>query len=448
MPSPNISYDLITMRRHFLSGITRPYSYRKQQLHILRQAIKTHEPEIHAALRTDLNKSPEEAYGTETGLVLAELNDTLKNLKKWMRPRRVRTNLANLPSSSKVYRDPLGVVLIIAPWNYPFQLALIPLLAAIAGGNCAVVKPSELAPATAAVIEKILKTNFPAAYIHVAQGDGQTTIPAMIGSFRFDHIFFTGSIPVGRSIYQLAAEQLIPVTLELGGKSPAVVERDADIPTAARRIAFAKFTNAGQTCIAPDYLLLHADIKEEFLNALQQTLLKFYGERAEDSPDYGRIINEKRFDKLISYLTQGRIVVGGRQDRSKLFLSPTILEEVSPDQPVMTEEIFGPRIAGIHLPDDGRGAGHHFPQSRSPRFLYLHRQQEDRERLDPTTIFRRRLYKQRSLAFRQLSPALRRYRRQRHRRLSRKIQLRHLHPCQSSHEDPDLDRSFTQIPSL
>jgi aldehyde dehydrogenase (NAD+) len=341
MNESDLSSDLSSLRRHFLSGVTRPYSFRKQQLQNLQQAIRTFEPEIHAALHTDLNKSPEEAYGTETGLVLAELNDTLKNLKKWMRPRRVSTNLANLPSSSKVYRDPLGVVLIIAPWNYPFQLALIPLLAAIAGGNCAVVKPSELAPATAAVIEKILRTNFPKDYIHVAQGDGQTTIPAMIKSFRFDHIFFTGSIPVGRSIYQLAAEQLIPVTLELGGKSPAVVERDAHIPTAARRIAFAKFTNAGQTCIAPDYLLLHEDIKEEFLNTLQQTLLKFYGERAENSPDYGRIINEKRFDKLVSYLTQGKIVAGGRHDRSQLFLSPTILEEVSPDQPVMTEEIFG-----------------------------------------------------------------------------------------------------------
>jgi aldehyde dehydrogenase (NAD+) len=344
MTETKISYDLITMRRYFQSGVTRPYAWRRQQLQALKQAILEHENEIHAALYADLKKSPEEAYGTETGLVLAELNDGLKNLRQWMRPRRVRTNLLNIPSSSTIYRDPLGVVLIIAPWNYPFQLAMIPLLAAIAGGNGAVVKPSELAPATAAVIEKILTGIFPPDYIRVVQGDGSAVVPGLMRSFRFDHVFFTGSISVGRAIYQLAAADLIPVTLELGGKSPVVVESDAHIRSAARRIVLAKFTNVGQTCIAPDYLLVHEAIKEELLQAIQSVILQFYGERAEDSYDYGRVINEKRFDKLVSYLSQGKILAGGRHDRSRLFIAPTIMEGVAPDQPLMTEEIFGPLL--------------------------------------------------------------------------------------------------------
>src|SRR5450631_781886 len=312
--------DLLPIREYFQSGITRPYAWRRQQLQALKQAILGNETGIAAALYADLKKSPEEAYGTETGLLLAEINAALKNLRGWMRPRRVATNLLNLPSTSRIYRDPLGVILIIAPWNYPFQLALVPLVGAIAAGNCAVVKPSEAAPATAAIIEKILGGIFPPDFVRIVQGEGSVVLPALMGSFRFDHIFFTGSIPVGRSIYQLAARDLVPVTLELGGKSPAVVENDAQIKTAAKRIAFGKFTNAGQTCIAPDYLLLHADIRDRFLKELQETIRQIYGEKEEESPDYGKIINEKRFDALVSYLPQGRILSGGRHDRSRLFL--------------------------------------------------------------------------------------------------------------------------------
>jgi aldehyde dehydrogenase (NAD+) len=334
--------DLLPVRKYFQSGVTRPYSWRRQQLQALRQAILANETGIAAALYADLKKSPEEAYGTETGLLLAEINATLKNLRSWMRPRKAATNLLNLPSSSRIYRDPLGVILIIAPWNYPFQLALVPLVGAIAAGNCAVVKPSEAAPATAAIIEKILGDSFPPDLVRVVQGEGSVVLPALIRSFRFDHIFFTGSISVGRSIYQLAAQDLVPVTLELGGKSPVVVESDAHIKTAVKRIAFGKFTNAGQTCIAPDYLLLHADIRDRFLQELQQTIRQFYGEKEEESPDYGKIINEKRFDALVSYLSQGRILWGGRHDRSRLFLSPTIMDQVGLDQPLMKEEIFGP----------------------------------------------------------------------------------------------------------
>lgn len=344
MKEPDLHPELLPLRTYFLSGVTRSYDWRRQQLLLLKRAILRYEDEIHQALYADLKKSPEEAYGTETGLVLAEINTTLRHLRKWMRPRRAPTNLVNLPASSRIYRDPLGTVLIIAPWNYPFQLSLIPLAGAIAGGNCVVLKPSELAPATAAILEKLLTGIFPPEFIRVMSGDGAVIVPALIRSFRFDHIFFTGSVSVGRAVYQQAAAQLVPVTLELGGKSPVVVERDADIKTTARRIALGKFTNAGQTCIAPDYLLLHEDIKDALLRQLQQTLFEFYGEKAEESYDYGRIINEKRFDKLIGYLSQGKIITGGRHDRKTLFLSPTLLEDVLPDQPLMTEEIFGPLL--------------------------------------------------------------------------------------------------------
>ncbi len=339
--TPNTT-DLLPMRRFFESGATRSYAFRKQQLELLRQAVLKYETEINAALYTDLKKSPEETYSTETGLILSELNHALKNLHRWMKPQRLKNNLVNFPSSGKLYHDPLGVVLIIAPWNYPLQLLLIPLVGAIAGGNGVVLKPSELAPATAAIIEKIIKDVFPEQYIKVIQGDGAAIIPGMMQQFRFDHVFYTGSIPVGKMIYQLAAKDLVPVTLELGGKSPAIVESDADIKTAARRIALGKFINAGQTCIAPDYLLVHDDIAEQFIEALKSTIIRFWGQDAKQSNDYGRIINEKNFDRLSKYFNDGKLVMGGEADRSSLFMAPAILTNVALDAPVMEEEIFGP----------------------------------------------------------------------------------------------------------
>ena len=333
---------LQNMRRYFQTGSTRSYEFRREQLLKLRKAVQQNEQEIAEALYSDLKKSREEAYGTETGLLLTEITVTLKNLHRWMQPRRVATNLLNLPSSSKIYMDPLGVVLIIAPWNYPFQLSLIPLVGAIAAGNAVVVKPSELAPATAAIIERIIRDCYPPEYVRVEQGDGAVVVPALMSGFRFDHIFYTGSIPVGRSIYAQAAGDLIPVTLELGGKSPAVIEEDAQIPVAARRIAFGKFSNAGQTCIAPDYLLVHAAVKDRFLEKLKQVIEEFFGADPSQSPNYGKIINEKRFDKLLSYLSQGNIIMGGRHNRSSLFIEPTVLGQPALDMPVMQEEIFGP----------------------------------------------------------------------------------------------------------
>ena len=327
----------------YRTGVTRPVSYRKEQLKKLREALRKYETRIASALYSDLKKSPEEAYGTEIGLVHAEISNTLKNLHKWLNSKYAPTNLVNLPSESKVYRDPLGVVLIIAPWNYPMQLLLMPLVGAIAGGNVVVLKPSEAAPATAAIIDQLISETFSPNYVRVIQGDGAEVVPMMMKKFRFDHVFYTGSVAVGKSIYQLAAEQLVPVTLELGGKSPAIVEKDANLSVAAKRIIFGKFLNAGQTCIAPDYVLVHRDVKDKFVQNLKHFIERFYTNNAKDSSDYGKIINEKRFDKLTSYLSNANIIHGGTSSKSDLYIEPTVIDGVSDlSAPLWTEEIFGP----------------------------------------------------------------------------------------------------------
>ncbi len=337
-----VSQHLEKMRNYFNSGDTLSYAFRIEQLKKFKRAILSHEEEIYAALYSDLKKSREETYASELGLLLAEINTAIKNLRRWMQPLPVKTDLVNLPSRSRIYRDPLGIVLIIAPWNYPLQLLLIPMVGAIAGGNGVVLKPSELAPATAAVTEKIITEIYSPEYVRVVTGDGSAVIPDMMNSFRFDHVFYTGSIPVGKIIYQLAAKELIPVTLELGGKSPAIVEEDADLNSAARRIVLGKFLNAGQTCIAPDYVLVHESVKTKLVDKLRLVINKFYTTDASSSYDYGKIINERRFDKLISYLSQGKIIAGGEHNRSTLYIAPTIMDDVSMNSSLMKEEIFGP----------------------------------------------------------------------------------------------------------
>lgn len=331
------------MLAYYRSGVTRPLAFRKQQLRKLRQTLHKYESAIAQALYSDLGKSPEEAYGTETGLVHAEISTALKNLSKWINPEEAETNLVNLPSGSKLYRDPLGVVLIIAPWNYPLQLLLVPLVGAIAGGNVAVLKPSEVVPATAGVICKMISEAFSPQYIQVVQGDGAEVVPLLMKSFRFDYLFYTGSPTVGKIIYKLAAEKLVPVTLELGGKSPAVVEKDANVSVAARRIAFGKYLNAGQTCIAPDYVLVHAGIKDKFIGKLKQFIVQFYSNEPSSSKDYGKIINRKRFDTLTGYLRDAKIIWGGKYDMETLFIEPTVIEgDKDASSPISNEEIFGP----------------------------------------------------------------------------------------------------------
>ncbi|MEP7279091.1 MAG: aldehyde dehydrogenase [Bacteroidota bacterium] len=370
---------LSAVRQYFNSGATRSYAFRKTQLQKLKQAILANEVAVNTALYQDLKKSPEEVYASEMGLLLAEINLCIKNLHKWMQPVRAGTDLVNLPSSSKIYRDPLGVALIIAPWNYPLQLLLIPLAGAIAGGNCAILKPSELAPATAAVIEKICSEAFPSNYIKVVQGDGATVVPQLMNAIRFDHVFYTGSIAVGKSIYQLAAKDLVPVTLELGGKSPAIVEADANLRIAARRIVLGKFLNVGQTCIAPDYLLVHISVKNELLEQIKSCIGQFYGADAADSYDYGRIINEKRFDKLVSYLKQGTIVYGGQHDKNKLFIAPTLLEDIAPRSTLMTDEIFGPLLP-ILVFNDTREAMEVVRRNAHPLAFYLFTSSKKKEK--------------------------------------------------------------------
>lgn len=342
---------LAEIRSYFNSGATRTYSFRKEQLLKLKRSLLQHEKEIYDALFADLKKSPEETWVTELGLVITEINAALKHLSEWMKPEKVRTNLVNLPSSSEIRKEPLGVVLIIAPWNYPFQLLILPLVGAIAAGNCVVLKPSEFAPASAAIMKKIIEEVFPKNYVIYAEGDGQQVVPALMNNFSFDHVFYTGSTAVGKIIYKMAAEKLVPVTLELGGKSPGIVEDDADIKIAGKRIAVTKFSNAGQMCVAPDYVLVHASRKEQLIEAMRSALVKFFGDKPEDSYSYGRIINEKQFDRLNSYLSQGKIILGGKTDRSKLFIEPTLLDNVSMNDSIMKDEIFGPILPILSFTD-------------------------------------------------------------------------------------------------
>lgn len=334
--------QLEALRQYFKSGATQNYSFRKEQLKNLKQAILAHENELYDGLYADLKKSKEEVWVTEVGMVITEINYAIKHLKTWMHPEMVRTNLLNLPSSSYIIKEPLGVALIIGPWNYPFQLLINPLIGAIAGGNCAVLKASEFAPATAAVMKKIIETTFPPEYILYAEGYGATVVSGMMKGFAFDHVFYTGSTAVGKIIYGMAAEKLVPVTLELGGKSPCVVEADANIKVAAKRIALTKFSNAGQMCVAPDYLLVHQSIKSKLLDELKKCIIAFYGDNDAGHYNYGKMINEKQFNRVVSYLNSSNLVYGGNFDKEKLYIQPTLLDNVNIDDAVMKEEVFGP----------------------------------------------------------------------------------------------------------
>jgi aldehyde dehydrogenase (NAD+) len=342
MNTDAIQSKLQRLRTHYESGATRTYAFRKQQLKQLKTAVLKYERSLYDALNTDLKKSAEESWVTELGVVIAEINLALNNLRYWMQPQKTKTNLVNFPSASYLLREPLGVVLIISPWNYPLQLLFTPLVGAIAAGNCIVLKPSELAPATARVMDNIIKEIFSEDYVLYVEGDGAQVVPHMMNNFRFNHVFYTGSTAVGKTIYQMAAAQLVPVTLELGGKSPCVVESDANIQVAARRIAVTKFSNAGQMCIAPDYVLVQASKKNDLVQALKNAIQSFYTDDPSGCYNFGKIINEKQFHRLTAYLKQGTIVHGGRHNIDQLYIEPTIIENVPLDAPLMKEEIFGP----------------------------------------------------------------------------------------------------------
>ncbi len=327
-------------RAFFERGQTKKIAFRRHQLEMLLHAVDQYEDRILTALYNDLGKRPYEGYLTEVGIVRDEIRHVVKRIGKWARPRRVKTPYYHFPAVSTIYPEPYGSALIISPWNYPFQLAISPLAGAIAAGNCAVVKPSEFAPHTAEAIDEIIGHYFDPRFIAVVTGDVETS-KALLDE-PFDYIFFTGSTQVGRHVMAAAAKHLTPVTLELGGKSPCIVAADADIDSAAKKIASGKFINAGQTCIAPDYVMAHQSVKDRLLKALKDQIVEFYGTNPQKSPDYPRIINEQHFNRLTGLLSHTDIAFGGRSDRQDLYIAPTLLETVDWDHAVMAEEIFGP----------------------------------------------------------------------------------------------------------
>lgn len=326
--------------RFFRSGETLDVKWRLERLKAFEAAVRKWEKPLCEALWTDLHKSYEEAYLTEVSLLLGEIRSHIHNLRKWSRPKRVSTPLKMFPSRSRIVSEPLGTALIIAPWNYPVQLLLTPLVGAISSGCTAVLKPSPYVPNVSKVTRQLIEDTFNDEYIAVVQGNRD--VNAALLEERWDLIFFTGSPALGKIVMGAAARNLTPVVLELGGKSPCIVDKDADIKTAARRIAWGKSLNAGQTCIAPDYLMLHEDIKDVFLKELELNFKELLGDNPQETRHFVRIVNDKAFDRLEGYLKDGKIVSGGRTDKSDRYFEPTVLDDVSLDAPVMNEEIFGP----------------------------------------------------------------------------------------------------------
>ncbi|WP_342431377.1 aldehyde dehydrogenase [Neobacillus sp. FSL H8-0543] len=331
---------LVKQRDFFQTGKTKDVAFRMQSLSKLSTMIKSHEAEIMAALKKDLNKSEFEAYMSEIGILLEEIRFSLKNIKKWSRPQKVKSALAQVGSKSFIYPEPYGVALIISPWNYPIQLTFSPLIGAIAAGNCAVLKPSELTPETSKLMAELIENTFPSEYITVLQGDAETTQVLLME--KFDSIFFTGSVTVGKVIMEAAAKHLTPVTLELGGKSPCIVHKDANLKLAAKRIAWGKFINAGQTCVAPDYLYIHRAVRDKFIHSLKEAITEIYSDDVFKSGKFTRIVSDRHFKRLVTFLEDGKIIHGGRHHSDLLTIEPTVLSEVTWEDPVMQEEIFGP----------------------------------------------------------------------------------------------------------
>ncbi|UUW08889.1 aldehyde dehydrogenase [Flavobacterium plurextorum] len=314
--------------------------YRKETLKKLLYNIQKSEDLIVQALYDDFKKPEFEAVLTETNYVISELKDTIKNISAWAEPKRVFPSLLNFPSTDYIYKEPYGNVLVIAPWNYPFQLALCPLIAAVAAGNRVVLKPSELTPHTSAIITKLIEKTFHINHVEVFEGGIEVSNKLL--AKRWDYIFFTGSVTVGKVIAKAAAENLTPVTLELGGKNPCIIDETANLKLAAKRIVWGKFINAGQTCIAPDYILIQKNMKVNFITFLMEEIIKAYGKKMDKSPDFARIINTKNWVRLDQMIERDKVIFGGETNADKLYISPTLIEEPSLDSPVMSEEIFGP----------------------------------------------------------------------------------------------------------
>jgi aldehyde dehydrogenase (NAD+) len=373
------------LRASFDRGQSRPLEFRRRQLAGLRRFLKECEREIELALYDDMRRPAFDVYPSEIALIASEAALASRKLGSWTKPERVPTSVAGQPGRSLIYREPLGVVLVIGAWNYPLQLVLLPLVGAMAAGNCAAVKPSELAPATSRLIATRLGDFVDPECVRVIEG-GVPETTALLAE-RFDHIFYTGSGTVGRIVMEAAAKHLTPVTLELGGKSPCLVDRHADLDVAARRIVWGKFYNAGQTCVAPDYVLAHESIEEPLLDRMKATLHQFFGEKPHASPDYGRIVSLRHQQRLMNLLDgAGELVAGGDGDPGDRYVAPTILRDVPADSPLMSEEIFGPILPVLKV--GGLDEAISFVNSRpKPLALYLFTRDKavERQILERTT---------------------------------------------------------------
>ena len=338
----NLNEIVESQRKYYNQGETLDVSFRIAMLKKLKNSILAYEENLYDALWQDLRKSKFESYETEIGLVIDEIDLSIKKLRSWAKPKRKRTPMVHFLSYSYRYPNPYGVVLIMSPWNYPFQLTMSPLVGAIAAGNCAVIKPSKYSKATSEIMEKIIEDTFKVNYVSVVETEGGRESIQNILKERYDYIFFTGGTTVGKVVMESASKNLTPVTLELGGKSPCIVDSDANIDLAAKRIVWGKFLNCGQTCVAPDYLWVQKDVKYKLLDRMGYYITEFYGENPNISPDYPRIINDRQFDRLISYLKKGNVVIGGVYDKETRYISPTIIDNVEWDYEIMKDEIFGP----------------------------------------------------------------------------------------------------------
>lgn len=329
-------------KEYYLSGETLSVKFRIEKLRLLKKVIKDNEEKLLSALKKDLNKSNFEGYVTEIGILYQEIDYAIKNVKKWAKREKKRTDIVYFPAKSYIYKQPYGVVLIISPFNYPIQLAFSPLIGAISAGNCAIIKPSEYAINSAMVIEEIINSTFDKRYINVIDPLGGKETVSELLSLKFNYIFFTGSVRVGKIVMEAASKNLIPVTLELGGKSPCIVDKEANIKLSAKRIVWGKYLNVGQTCVAPDYVYVHKDVKEKLLKEMVKEIESEYGKDAKKSEDYARIIRKEEVKRLQGYLDEGEIYYGGEVDIEDRYISPTILTNIKENSKILEEEIFGP----------------------------------------------------------------------------------------------------------
>ncbi len=379
MTKPEIETLLKNLRTFYASGKTREVSFRIEQLKRLRRALVDNETAIFEALKQDLHKPDFEAYGGDTAIVINEIDYALKHLRSWAKPKRVRTPLAYFPSSSFTYPEPYGVALIIGPWNFPFQLLFGPLVGAMAAGNCVLLKPPVASPHSTRLIAKIIHDHFDPSYIALVEGGAETGQTLL--EEKFDYIFFTGGVATGRLVMQAAAKHLTPVTLELGGKNPCIVDADTRLDHTARRIVWGKFFNAGQSCVAVDYLLVDKKIKQQLLALIERSIIDFYGADPSQSPDFGRIVDDMHFERLSRLLGRGTMIGGGRSDRVSRYIAPTVIDGITGNEPIMEDEIFGPLLPVIEYDDLSQAIAMVNARPKPLALYFFSRDREKQERI-------------------------------------------------------------------